>query len=92
MREVVPAAYEGRIETLFVALGKQQWGKFDPVGKRLQEHQKKELGDDDLLNLAATHTLRHGGCVYAVEPEKMPDTGLLAAVYCLPLAKRGKRA
>jgi hypothetical protein len=90
VREVVPAACEGRIETLFVALGRQRWGKFDPVGGRLEEHEQEKPGDSDLLNLAATHTLGHGRSVYAVEPEKMPDTGLLAAVYCLPLAKRGR--
>jgi hypothetical protein len=91
VNEIIPAAYEGHIETLFVAKGKQRWGKFDPASGQLEEHAQEELGNEDLLNLAVTHTLLHGRSVYAVEPEKMPDAGLLAAVYCLPLAKRGKR-
>src|SRR5262249_25256635 len=31
IREVLPAAYDGRIESLFVASDQEQWGTFDPV-------------------------------------------------------------
>jgi hypothetical protein len=34
-----------------------------------------------LLEFAAIQTLLNGGTVYAVEPEKMPDTKSLAAVF-----------
>jgi hypothetical protein len=44
-----------------------------------------------LLNLAAVHNLLHGRTVYAVDPEQVPDDAPLAAIFCLPLAKRGKR-
>jgi|GEM_PF-5717218 hypothetical protein len=44
-------------------------------------HSEAELGDEDLLDAAATHTLLNGGTVYAVEPEKVPDQALLAAVF-----------
>jgi hypothetical protein len=33
----------------------------------------------------------HGKTVYALEPREIPNDALLAAVFCLPLAERGKR-
>ncbi|MDD3581859.1 MAG: hypothetical protein PHW74_12665 [Desulfobacca sp.] len=81
IREIVPAAYHGRIETLFVAVGKQQWGTFDPQGHAVAVHPEPEPGDQDLLDLAALHTLLKGGSVFAVKPENVPDGSLLAAVF-----------
>ena len=57
----------------------------------MTEHNQPELGDEDLLNAAAMQTLLHGRTVYAVAPEQVPNGGALAATFCLPLAKHGKR-
>lgn len=81
LKEVVPAAYHGRVETLFVAVGLQQWGTFDPATNAVQLHREVKPGDEDLLDFAAVHTLLNGGTVYAVEPEKVPDEVPLAAVF-----------
>jgi len=78
---VVPAAYHGRIEILFVALGVQRWGIFDPERNKVQLHREAEPGGEDLLDFAAVQTLLNGGTVYAVEPEKVPDEAPLAAVF-----------
>jgi hypothetical protein len=88
---VVAAAYEGRVETLFVALDRQVWGVFDPTRGRVEQHQEAPFGDVDLLDLAAAHTLTHGRTVYAVEPEQVPSKTDVAAIFCLPLPKHGKR-
>lgn len=89
--DVVPAAYEGQIETLLVARGKPHWGRFDPSVPLVEEHEPREPGDEDLVNLAIVHTLRHGRPVHSLDAKQMPAGTLLAAVSCLPLAKRGKR-
>ena len=81
LKEVVPAGYYGRVETLFVAVGLQQWGTFDPATNTVQVHEETEPGDEDLLDFAAIQTLLNNGTVYAVEPEKVPDEALLAAVF-----------
>jgi hypothetical protein len=47
----------------------------------VEEHQEERPGDDELLDLAATQTLLHGGAVYGVEPDEVPDGQLVAAVY-----------
>jgi hypothetical protein len=81
IQEVVPAAYYQRIESLFVPVGVQQWGLFNPGNSQIQLHQNHEPGDDDLMDLAAIHTLLNGGTVYAVEPENVPNEAPLAAVF-----------
>ncbi len=91
VKEVVPAAAEGHTETLFVARGRRCWGTFDPASGQVEEHAQEGPGAEDLLNLAAAHTLRHGRPVHALEPAQMPDRGPVAAIYRLPLPKRGKR-
>jgi len=83
LREVVPAACEGRIETLFVPAQAPKWGRYDPASGVI-EHAQPELGDEDLHNLAAVHVLRHGGAVYAVTPDELPGGTGLAAIYWLP--------
>jgi hypothetical protein len=44
-------------------------------------HEEAELGDQDLLDFAAVHTLLNGGTVYAVEPGRVPDGALLVAIF-----------
>ena len=81
VRKIIPAAYHGRIELLFAVPDFQQWGTFDPSTDEIHLHKKEKTGDEDLLEFAAIQTLLNGGTVYVVEPEKMPDTGSLAAVF-----------
>jgi hypothetical protein len=86
--EVVLAAYVGHIAVLFVARGRQQPGAFDPARAVIEVHEEPRPGDEDLLNLAAVHTLLHAGTVYVTEPEKVPGGGPRAAIYWLPLARK----
>jgi len=77
--EAVLAAYHGRIDALFVALGVQVWGGFASENERVYVHDSLEPGDEDLLDLTAIQTLIKGGTVYAVSPEEVPDHAALAA-------------
>ncbi len=88
--EILPAAYEGQIETLLVGAGQQRWGRFNPAIAHVEVHEAAEPGDEDLVNLAALYSVRHGRTVYAIAPEQMPDGDALAAVFFVPLAKHGK--
>lgn len=81
IREIVPAAYYGKVETLFVALENHQWGSFDPDSNTINLRQEAAPGDEDLLDSAAVQTLLYGGTVYAMGSEKMPDETRLAAVF-----------
>ncbi|HEY4389319.1 MAG TPA: hypothetical protein VGN34_33155 [Ktedonobacteraceae bacterium] len=79
--DIVPAAYNGRIDTLFVAIDREQWGKFEPTKLSITIHEQEEPDDKDLLDVAATQTLLHGGKVYAIEYAQMPDQAFAAALF-----------
>jgi len=81
LKEIVPAAWEGRIDILFVAGDVQQWGFFDPDKHVVHIHVEPEPGDEDLLDLAAAHTFLNGGRVYALRLEEMPDETALATIF-----------
>lgn len=81
LQEVVPASFHGRAAVLFVAVGVQKWGTFDPGSNKLAVHSKKRIHDVDLLDFAAVHTLLNGGTVYAVKPDDVPGGSSMAAVY-----------
>jgi hypothetical protein len=81
LQDVLPAAYQGRIATLFVPLGIRRWGRFDFDRLALEEHEQERTGDEELLDLASMQALIHGATVYGIKPDEMPDRQALAAVY-----------
>ncbi len=81
LKEVAEAALNARVDTLFVALGVQRWGSFDPADNTVTVHMDHQPGDDDLLDLAAVQTFLNGGAVYAVNPDEVPDDRNIAAIY-----------
>jgi hypothetical protein len=78
--EVVPAARDGRVDVLFVAVGVRIWGTFAPDARAVELGDEAPGRNEDLLNLAAIHTLLNRGTVYAVAPGEMPDGAPVAAV------------
>jgi hypothetical protein len=81
LKDVLRAAYHGRVEFVFVAVGLQQWGNFHPEQDIVCLHEEPEAGDEDLLNLVAMQTILRGGYVYAVPPSDMPGISPIAAVF-----------
>jgi len=80
LQKVIPAAYYSRVELLFVAVGVQKWGTFDPEDNLVEIRDQFKPGDVDLLDFAAVQTLTKGGTVFALPPEKVPDSALVAAL------------
>jgi hypothetical protein len=78
VEEILPAAFHGRIDVLFVTLGIQVWGTYIQDKMVLERHPNYQPGDQDLLDLAAAQTILNGGKVYALEPERMPDARVAA--------------
>ncbi len=75
---ILPAAFDGRVDTLLVAPEKPVFGTFDPQNRSVACHRTPEAGDEDLVNLAVIYTLRHDGTVRAVAPDRMPEGGSAA--------------
>ena len=81
IEEVVRAAYQGRVSTLFVAVGVQRWGTYDPSNDEILLKKSDKEAGWDLLDFAAVRTLANGGTVYAVNREEMPDHSPVAAIF-----------
>ena len=77
---VFKAAFNGRIDTLFVPVGKQAWGVFDEGSNTIIRHEENRPGDKDLLCVASSRTLINGGRVFVVLRNQMPDRSTIAAV------------
>ncbi len=81
LREIVPAACQGRVDRLFVAVGVQQWGSFNQGTQKVRISRSYRVDDVDLLDLAALQTLQQGGAVYAVTEQQVPGGGKAAAIF-----------
>jgi hypothetical protein len=81
LREVVQAAYEGRIATLFVAVNAQEWGVYRAHSHKVHVHPERQPGDQDLFDVAAAQTFANGGTIYAVEAADVPGGKAYAAIF-----------
>lgn len=81
IREALPAAARGQVESLLVSARAHVWGMFDADRNLVEWHDAYQRGDDDLLDVAAVQTLLNRGQVYCVEPHELPTADPLAAVF-----------
>lgn len=79
---VLPMAFQGRIDTLFLRQDRQLWGEWDETSGHLTTllDEQTRFGEPDLLSEAAILTLQQGGRVYILDGENMP---VPAACACL---------
>jgi hypothetical protein len=80
IKEILPAAAQGRVEKLMVASDAQVWGTFSPANQTVELHGKPADVSEDLVDLAAIQTLLNGGMIYTIEPEAVPDGAPLIAL------------
>lgn len=80
LHEILPAAHEGRIETLFIAADRDFWGTLGGQEGEFHRCERTQPEAEELLEHAAVETLRHGGRVFALRREEMPAHQLVAAV------------
>jgi len=80
LADIVAGAHQGRVMTLFLQDGANQWGTFDPMEQRVDVHEERQEGDDDLLDLAAVWTLISKGTIHILPQERMPAPAPAAAI------------
>jgi hypothetical protein len=80
LETTIQAARYGQVETLFVPLGMQKWGRFDADHNRVNLAREPGPGNEDLFDLAATETLLNSGQVFAVPREQLPGGGEIATI------------
>lgn len=78
---IIPAAYRGELQTLFVASNRSLWGMVGKDRDQIAFHDQPQVSDENLTNFAAVHTLRHGNSVHVLPLEEMPSGTSMAAIY-----------
>jgi hypothetical protein len=81
IREAAPAAFNGRIEVLFLARDASQWGSFDSQHNNVILYEQAQTGAEDLLDFTAIQTIINGGKVYVLAKERIPGACDLAALF-----------
>jgi hypothetical protein len=81
VEQVAAAAAFGRVDTLFVDIESQSWGRFDAASGSAVTHDVPEAEDEDLLDLSAVQTYLNSGAVYALSRDRMPIAAPVAAIY-----------
>ncbi|MCC7077560.1 MAG: hypothetical protein IT198_10580 [Acidimicrobiia bacterium] len=79
LKEILPAAAQGRVELIAVAAGAHEWGRVDESGNVTQDSPEQRPGDEDLLDHAALRVWTTDGTVYVVPREEVPGGGPVAA-------------
>lgn len=70
--DVVRAARDGRIDTLFIAADVECWGRYDDDERSIARRDEPMPGDVDLLDRAAVESWLKGGQVYVVPAADIP--------------------
>jgi hypothetical protein len=72
LSEIIPAAIQGKVDTLFVQKGTEIWGIYDKSNDSIIVEEEQSDSNVSLLNLAIVEVLRNGGNVYEQIAETMP--------------------
>jgi hypothetical protein len=70
---ILPAAFEGEIDTLFLENRADIFGVYNPTTQEIKIQDTHHIPNVSLMNLVAMQVLIKGGTVYLLEKEDMPD-------------------
>ncbi len=85
LEEIISAAMNGQIDTLFIVDNVRQWGSFDRDRNLVEIHSEVTNESVDLFDLAAVNTYTQGGKVYQIEPDRVPEKQSMMAILRYPL-------
>ena len=83
IREILPAAYGGRVGRLFLREQAEIWGQYDLANNRVEVHSERKPDSEDLSNMAAVYSFQNDAAIYVVDAsgDEMPDQTPIAAVF-----------
>ena len=81
LEEILPAACQGRVRTLFLQAQARTWGKFDAERSSVEIHDRPAEGDVDLIDLVTVCVLQNKGTIYALPRDQMPADSSVAALF-----------
>ena len=85
IHQIVPAAYQGQVDTLFIADNFQRWGKFESQTNSVPIEDNSTAENLELTDFAAINTYLQGGIVYLMPQAQMPDGESIAAIFRYPV-------
>ncbi len=85
LKDIVIAAHNGQIDTLFVDPNWQKWGSFDPQSISVAIDELQKPNNQDLTDLAAVQTFLQNGKVYTLDCDRFENTSI-AAIFRYPVA------
>lgn len=77
---ILPALYEGRVDSLFVTTEADVRGRYEPETAQIHMEDNPTPFTPSLLDWAVSQALQHGGRVY-LTPEELPAGASCAALY-----------
>jgi hypothetical protein len=81
LEDVLRAAVDGRVDTLFADVSRQRWGRFDAGSRNVEVHEDRQPADEDLIDRAAAEALERGGSVFGLTDGTVPGGGPVAALF-----------
>jgi hypothetical protein len=72
IEDILPAAFDGRVDTLFLENRADIFGIYNPVARKVRIEEVDQSPNVSLMNLLAMRVLKNGGTVYLLEKEKLP--------------------
>jgi hypothetical protein len=73
IREIIPAAIPGKVETLFLRKNADVFGIYDPTSGGISIQEEQSIANVSLMNMAAKKVFEQGGSVYLLDKEEMPE-------------------
>ena len=80
LSRIIPAAFEGKVDSLFIEEGLDIMGSYDQSDRTISLADARDEKAESLLNLATHQTLKNGGFVFVLSDEDVPaeSQGMLA--------------
>ena len=85
LETAVKAAKFGQVETMFVPLDEQRWGRYDVETNDVILESEAGAETEDLLDRASAETILNSGQVFALPRDQLPGNGDLAAILRFPI-------
>lgn len=73
VHDIIPAAFQGKIDTLFLENREEIWGTYDEENMKVNIQDEQTSENTSLMNLAAIKVIENKGSVYLIEAESMPE-------------------
>ena len=80
IEQIIPAAAQGRVDSIIAAFGERIWGTWDPVRQHAERVDGEHPGRIDLLEVALAEAFLHSGHVSVLPKEQMPENAPAVAV------------